>query len=119
MIVSVQPSAPLWPQGFDPLNVVTVAGGIRHDRMLTLGNDSIVVSILDETGADLTALTEGAGAHPLFNGVRSVVIAGLARPVVMAEGGATTVTAPGLTATIRGAAVTVVEGVREIRVAVP
>ncbi len=119
VIVSVQPAAPLWPQGFDPLNVVTVAGGVRHDRMLKLGNDSIVVSMLDETGADLTALTEGAGAHPLFNGVRRVVIAGLARPVVKAEGGATTVTAPGLTASIRGAAVTVNEGAREVHVAVP
>ena len=119
VVIEVPAAAPLWPQGFDPLNVTTVAGGVRHDRMLKLGNDSIAVSMLDESAADLTALTEGAGAHPLFNGVKRVVVAGLGRPTVTKEGGATKVSAAGLGATIRGATATVMDAAREVRVTVP
>jgi hypothetical protein len=119
LVISVAPASPLWPQGFDPLNVTTVAGGVRHDRMLKLGNDSISVAMIDEAGADLTALTEGAGAHPLFNGVKRVVVAGLGKPAVTNDGGATKVSAPGLAATIRGATVTVLDDAKEVRVGVP
>lgn len=102
--VVIEPAggAPLWPNGFDPLNVTVVDGGVRHDRMLALGNEALKLSMVDGEGADLVALTEAAGAHPLFNGIRRVEIAGLAKPAVKVEGETTTISAPGFTATVKG-----------------
>lgn len=65
---------PLWPQGFDPLNVRPLGGGmLLHVRFLKLGNAAGSLEMLDGRG-----LTESAGEHPLFNGVRTFTIAGLA-----------------------------------------
>lgn len=73
-------TAPLWPQGFDPLNVERIAPtGILHKRYLKLGNDTGYVEVL---GA--SAITDGFGPHPLFQGIRHAVIAGLPKPVVTA-----------------------------------
>lgn len=65
---------PLWPQGFDPLNVRVLGGGVLlHGRFLKLGNAAGSLEMLGGRG-----LTEPAGEHPLFNGVRTFTIAGLA-----------------------------------------
>jgi hypothetical protein len=65
---------PLWPQGFDPLNVRPLGGGVLlHARFLKLGNAAGSLEMLNGRG-----LTESAGEHPLFNGVRTFTIAGLA-----------------------------------------
>ena len=71
--------SPLWPQGFDPLNLRRLAPAeLLHTRHLKLGNDAGAIEILGRA-----ALTEGAGEHPLFNGVRRLVVAGLpAEPAV-------------------------------------
>jgi hypothetical protein len=103
--VSSAGGQPLWPQGFDPLNVERVEGGILHTRMLRLGNDSGELQVLDEGGADVEALTEGAGEHPLFNGVLRVEIAGLVAPEVEDEAGHVFIKVPGLTLSLRGASV--------------
>lgn len=67
-------SAPLFPQGFDPLNVqVLGAGDVLHTRYLKLGNSSGGLEVLGRS-----SLTTAAGAHPLFNGVRQLRITGLA-----------------------------------------
>lgn len=101
--VEAAPGKPLWPQGFDPLNVERVEGGILHTRFVRLGNDAGDLEAIDEAGADLEAITEGVGPHPLFNGVRRITIAGLAKPVTTTEGGKVTVRAPGLTAQFKNA----------------
>ena len=97
IVIEAADGKPLWPQGFDPLNVERVSGGILHTRFLRLGNDAGSLELLDQAGVDVEALTEGAGAHPLFNGVRRVSIAGMGKPETSTEGGRVTVRAPGVT----------------------
>ena len=97
VVVRAAPDRPLWPQGFDPLNVERVDGGLLHTRFLRLGNDAGELSVIDEAGVDLDALTVAAGAHPLFNGIREVVIAGLERPTVADTAGGVRIDASGIT----------------------
>jgi len=94
---------PLWPQGFDPLNVLLVEGGVLHTRMLALGHDGGEVSFVDAGDADLEALSEGAGRHPLFEGVARLTVAGLAEPQVEQRAGELRLEAPGFQARLRGA----------------
>ena len=95
---------PLWPQGFDPLNVERVgAARVLHARFLRLGNEAGHLEAIDGGAADVEALTEGAGPHPLFNGVVRVVLTGLPAPEVNEAGGAVVVSAPGFTAAFDGA----------------
>ncbi len=91
---------PLWPQGFDPWNVSLVAKGeILHGRWLKLGNDDSTLEVLDRP-----SLTEGAGEHPLFNGVRKLVVTGLpAEPKVRQDGDSLVIEAEGVTARLKGA----------------
>jgi hypothetical protein len=108
---------PLWPKGFDPLNVTIVEGGLLHTRFLALGNDAGDIRVIDEAGADIETLTEAAGEHPLFNGVRRVVITGLAEPAVSEDGGRITLRTPGLDAAFTGATLT--RGRREMVISLP
>ena len=96
LVILPSPGNPLWPQGFDPLNVSQVAGGTLHTRMLTLGNDSLSIRMVDGEGVDYEALTEAAGAHPLFNGIRRVELVAPLKPTITVEGGVVTISAPGL-----------------------
>jgi hypothetical protein len=105
IIVEPAAHAPLWPQGFDPLNVTQVAGGTLHHRLLRLGNDSLSINFVDGEGADHEALTEAAGAHPLFNGIRRVEFVLTGRPTITREGGAVAISAPGLGGRFLGAVV--------------
>jgi hypothetical protein len=93
---------PLFPKGFDPLNVQVVAPGeVLHTRYVELGNESSVIEVIGRA-----ALTEAASAHPLFNGVRSLTITGLEdEPAIETTEGVTTLTANGISATLRGATV--------------
>lgn len=98
VVVEAAEAQPLWPQGFDPLNIEGVDGGFLHTRFVRLENDAGQLQALDESAADIEALTVGVGPHPLFNGVRQVTIAGLAEPEVEEREGRVTVRAPGFTA---------------------
>lgn len=109
VIVESAQGRPLWPQGFDPLNVETVEGGLLHTRFLRLGNDSGKLQAIDEPGADLEVFSEAAGEHPLFQGVRRVTIAGLAKPEIETGGGAVELRSPGFTARFENARVEVLE----------
>ena len=95
VVVQAAEGKPLWPQGFDPLNVALVDGGLLHTRFVQLGNDSGKIEAIDSEGTDLEALTEGIGPHPLFNGVRRAAIAGLPKPEIRSEGGTVEIRAPG------------------------
>jgi hypothetical protein len=66
-------SEPLWPQRFDPLNVAIVgAGEVLHSRYLVLGNGAGKIELVGRG-----ALTVAAGEHPIFGGVREVVLTGV------------------------------------------
>src|SRR5690606_15282135 len=56
VVVEAADGRPLWPQGFDPLNVERVDGGLLHTRFLRLGNDAGELLAIDEEGADVEAL---------------------------------------------------------------
>ena len=98
----VESAEPLWPQGFDPLNVEVLApGAVVHRRYVKLGNDSGSMEVL---GA--RALTRAMGDHPLFNGVRSVAVLLGAAPAIDVNGDTITIRAQGLDATFRNASIT-------------
>lgn len=108
-------AAPLWPMGFDPLNVEIVAGGVLHTRFLKLGNDGGEIEVVDGPDADVVALTQAAGKHPLFNGIRRVTVAGLtAEPEIVDAGsdGEVALRARGMTLRLRNA--TIARGDREV-----
>ena len=96
VVIQAAEGQPLWPQGFDPLNVEIVDGGLLHTRFLQLGNDAGRIETIDGASVDLESLTEGIGPHPLFNGVRRAAVAGLAKPEIKSEGKTVEIEAPGL-----------------------
>ena len=102
VVVEVAGGEPLWPQGFDPLNVERLAAQrVLHTRFLRLGNGAGRLEVLNAV-----ALTEAVGSHPLFQGVRRVVLTGLVEPQVSEAEGKVNVRAPGLTLEFNGATVT-------------
>jgi hypothetical protein len=103
VVIRAAAGRPLFPQGFDPLNVQPIDGGLLHTRFLELQNGDDRVRVIDEGGADLTTLTIGAGAHPLFNGVREAIVAGLERPRVERDGRRLVLDATGFAATFTDA----------------
>lgn len=94
--------APLLSRGFDPMNVqIVMPGEILHTRWLKLGQEAGVVEVLGRA-----ALTEAAGDHPLFNGVRKLIVTGLAgEPATHEAQGVVTIEAEGIHAELRGATV--------------
>lgn len=95
-------TAPLWPNGFDPLNLRRVdVNDVLHERWVKLGNARGAVEVLDRP-----SLSTGAGAHPLFNGIRKLLVTGLPeRPLVTGAEGEVTVVAAGVSARFRGATI--------------
>ncbi len=101
LVIEADPTAPLWPQGFDPMNVRRLDAGLLHTRFLRLGNDVGTFEVMGDT-----VLTEGVGPHPLFNGVRRVTIVRLpAEPQVEAQADTVQIVLPTLSARFRGARV--------------
>jgi hypothetical protein len=101
VVIDAGKSEPLWPQGFDPLNVERVgAERVLHTRFLRLGNGAGRLEVLNAE-----ALTDGVGPHPLFQGVRRVQLTGLAEPQLSEAEGKVGVRAPGLTLEFIGALV--------------
>lgn len=98
--VVVTAPEPLSPERFDPLNVERLGPGeVLHTRWVKLGNPAGSIEVLNAR-----ALTEAAGAHPLFEGVRRVTVTGLRQePDVTESSGAVTVRSAGLSAEFRGA----------------
>jgi len=99
-LVVVSESEPLSPQAFDPLNVERLAPGeVLHTRWVKLGNRTGSLEVLNAR-----AVTEAAGKHPLFEGVRRVTVTGLPKePDVRESGAELTVEAAGVNARFSGA----------------
>lgn len=99
-IVVVAASEPLSPQGFDPLNVEMLGPGeVLHTRWVKLGNSAGSLEVLDAR-----AVTESAGTHPLFEGVRRVTVTGVREePEVRESATGITLKATGVTAEFGGA----------------
>ncbi len=101
VVVESGVSEPLWPQGFDPLNIDRIeAERVLHSRFVRLGNGAGNLEVLNAE-----ALTDGVGPHPLFQGVRRVVVTGLVEPEVSEAEGQVRLRAPGLTLEFKGASV--------------
>ena len=100
LVVIAADGEPLWPQGFDPLNVLrTDTSEVLHKRWLKAGNDAGTIEILDRA-----SLTTGAGTHPLFNGIGKIVVTGLdAEPTLGERDGEVAISAAGVTGTFRAA----------------
>lgn len=96
---------PLWPQGFDPLNVERIEGGILHKRFLKLGHDAGHLEMLNTPETGIQAVTEGVGPHPLFNGMHRVTIAGLGEPRIASDSGTVSLQVAGFTAQFENASV--------------
>ncbi|MEZ4412910.1 MAG: hypothetical protein R2910_08010 [Gemmatimonadales bacterium] len=105
VVIQSAPGHPLWPQGFDPLNIDRVDGGLIHTRFLKLGNDAGQMTALDEEDADIESRTAGVGPHPMFNGISWVEIVLPARPIVERTAGAATIRGPGFVAEFKNATV--------------
>jgi hypothetical protein len=116
-VVRTTDNQPLWPQGFDPLNVEHIAGGMLHTRYLKLGGDAGSVEVLDEAGVDIEAVTVAAGSHPLFNGVRELTVVGFQAPELRDSAGVATINARGLKLSLRGAVVRQVGQTLEVTLA--
>lgn len=101
---------PLRARGFDPLNIERVNGGLLHTRFLNLENNRCRITAIDEGSVDMVALTEGLGNHPLFNGVRRVIIAGPVSPVVSTDQDRVSIDTNGLQLECSGARVDVRPG---------
>ena len=101
---------PLRARGFDPLNIERVNGGLLHTRFLSLENNRCRMTAVDEGTVDIVALTEGLGPHPLFNGVRRVIIAGPVSPVVSHDQDRVSIDTNGLQLECTGARVDVRPG---------
>ena len=107
---------PLYPEGFDPLNVRRLSDGeVLHTRWLKLGGPAGMVEVMGRA-----ALTRAAGTHPIFEGVRSLTVAGLpGEPAVTEAEGRVTIVAEGVRASLVGATVERQERTRTLRVRAP
>lgn len=105
LVIKAADGKPLWPQGFDPLNVEQVQGGILHTRFLRLGNDQGHVETIDTGDVDIEAFSVGAGPHPLFNGIEEVSIVGLSEHEFTTRGDYVSIQIPGLKAEFAGASI--------------
>jgi hypothetical protein len=103
-VVVIAGDEPLWPQGFDPWNVLRLADGeVLHRRWLKLGNGTAEFEVLDRE-----ALTQAVGPHPLLQGVRRLTVTGLPeKPEVRERAGWARLEVPGFTARLKSATVDV------------
>ncbi len=90
---------PLWPNGFDPLNVRLVGPGeVLHGRWVKLANKAGQIEVFDRR-----SLTLAVGPHPLFQGVRRLTVTGLPEPSASESKGAVRLSAPGISLQMKGA----------------
>jgi len=94
----LEPAEPLQAQGFDPLNVERLTPTeVLHGRFVKLANSAGSVEVLGHR-----CLTESAGRHPLFEGVRRATIELSSPPRIEENAGTLRISADGLTLEYRG-----------------
>ena len=100
--LDLETEPPLWPAGFDPMNIVRLSGNsVLHRRWLKLAGEGGEMECLGRA-----CLTFPAGDHPLFRGVRRAVVTGIGgQPEVEERGGRVVVRAEGLRLYLVGAEV--------------
>ena len=100
-------------QGFDPLNVSLVGSGlVLHRRYLKAGGNGATLEIIGGR-----ALTEAAGSHPMFSGIRRITFAGLnAPPTITEKDAGVSVSAPGLKADFAKATVSRDEAAKQVTI---
>lgn len=93
---------PMMPAGFDPMNIEKISPNeLLHKHWLKLSNDSASVEILN-----IECMSEGAGNHPMFNGIKQVIVAGLsAFPDINEANGVTEIKTENISAKIMKAEV--------------
>ncbi len=98
--IVVEAPTPLFPQAFDPLNFELLSPTeVLHTRWLKLGNASGSIEVLGRA-----SLTEAAGKHPLFQGLRRLTITGLSsEPHFAKKDGHLTFSAEGVVLDLYGA----------------
>jgi hypothetical protein len=83
VVVEAREGSPLFPQGFDPLNLRVIGDGdVLHARYVKLGHEGGSIEVIGRS-----ALTRAAGPHPLFNGVRTITVTGVEHEPVLAVAG--------------------------------
>jgi hypothetical protein len=107
---------PLYPEGFDPLNVRRLSDAeVLHTRWLKLSGPAGTVEVMGRG-----VLTRAAGTHPIFEGVRSLVVTGLpTEPSVQSAEGRVTVQADGVRANLARAVVERDEPARTLTLRAP
>jgi len=94
----IEPEETLQAQGFDPLNVERLTRTeVLHTRFVRLANSAGSIEILGRR-----CLTESAGKHPLFEGVRRATIELPGPPRVEENAGTVRISGDGLTVDYRG-----------------
>ncbi|MEJ2679575.1 MAG: hypothetical protein P8174_10940 [Gemmatimonadota bacterium] len=103
---------PLRLRGMDPMNITRLAGNeLLHTRWLRLGTPHDTLEVLDGS-----ALTDGAGTHPLADGIRSATATGLEQPTIDRTDQVVTVTAPGFKGSFTGAHVNMDRQAQVVRI---
>lgn len=103
IVITSQDSRAFGLQGFDPLNVSRLSEKeILHTRMIKLGEKELgTIEMMNGK-----AITEAAGAHPLFGGVRRITISGIPdEPEISTKQGDTLIAARELRVELHGAIV--------------
>ena len=96
--IVLEPAEPLQAEGFDPLNVERLAPAeVLHTRFVKLANSAGSIEVLGRR-----CLTESAGKHPLFEGVRRVTIELPSPPRIEENGETIRISGGGVTLEYRG-----------------
>jgi len=97
--VIVEADDPIFPQNFDPWNVQRLSESeVLHTRWVKLGNASGNVEVLGPR-----CLTESAGKHPLFEGVRRATVGLSSEPQIDETTERVKISADGVSLEFRGA----------------
>ena len=98
--LSLESASPIWPQGFDPLNISDLGGGkVLHRRYLKFGNAQVSGEALGQA-----VLTQAAGEHPLEHGFSGLILTGLHDARLQGETGTLIFEAQGVQLEISGTA---------------
>lgn len=100
-MVEADDAAPFQLGMFDPSNVFLLGVGVLHTRLMELGRGEHTIRMLRED-TDVVALTESAGPHPLFSGIRRVEIVVDGEVNYTQSSGVVTISARGLDVRLSG-----------------